>query len=176
MYQKIVGSEPVTTGFGFLVGCILYLGQTGAKLPTNRQEWWTLLIAAACFAIGRMGGYSKAAKPLAIMVFTLGVIGLTGCGMMQLPTAPAMSAAQYIEVMKLQNAAGCSVATFRGTATPYADVAAKAAIIAVYGATPPDLATCIGTLPQTLTAPKAGVTVSPDSPVDRLIKMIEEMR
>ena len=107
----------------------------------------------------------------------LGLIVLVaGCGMMQLPTAPSMNADQYIQVMKLQNASGCSVVTFRGTATPYADVQAKAAVIATYGATPPDLATCVGTLPQQLGAPKPGGTlVMPDSPADRLIKMLEEM-
>jgi hypothetical protein len=95
--------------------------------------------------------------------------------MMQLPTAPSMSADQYIQVMKLQNASGCSVVTFRGTATPYADVQAKAAVIATYGATPPDLSTCVGALPQQLTSPKGGTLVMPESPADRLIKMIEEM-
>jgi hypothetical protein len=106
----------------------------------------------------------------------LGLVLLAGCGMMQLPTAPSMSADQYIQVMKLQNASGCSVVTFRGTATPYADVQAKAAVIATYGATPPDLSTCIGSLPANLSAPRGTAPAAPDSPVDRLIKLLEEMR
>ena len=111
-----------------------------------------------------------------LVVLVLSGILLSGCGMMQLPTAPSMNADQYIQVMKLQNASGCSVVTFRGTATPYADVQARAAVIATYGSTPPDLSTCVGTLPPTLGAAKPGATtVLPDSPVDRLMKLIEEM-
>ena len=101
---------------------------------------------------------------------------IQGCGLMQLPASPAMNGDQYIQVMKLQNASGCSVVTFRGTATPYADVQAKAAVIATYGATPPDLATCVGSLPESARGLKAPTTVLPDSPADRLMKLIEEMR
>ena len=112
-----------------------------------------------------------------LLVLVVSGLLLSGCGMMQLPTAPSMSADQYIQVMKLQNASGCSVVTFRGTATPYADVQAKAAVIATYGAVPPDLATCIGALPTPLGAAKPGpMEVLPNSPVDRLMRLLEDMR
>ncbi len=115
---------------------------------------------------------------LGIIGFALSLFALTGCaGLMQLPTAPQMTADEYIQVMKLENAAGCSVATFRGAATPYADVVARAAIISVYGQTPPDLASCVGALPPSVAGPKSGqsAVVQPGSPVDRLIQMIQEM-
>jgi hypothetical protein len=105
MKDLILGNEPVTTGLGVVVGIILYLGQTGAKLPTTKQEWWTLVISALCFAIGRLGGYSKEAKPLAIILLCL---GLTGCA----------GNAAVIEALAKDQATVCSkLTTIYGTVT-----------------------------------------------------------
>ena len=41
-----------TTLIGFLGGFIYYLGQNGATMPTTKQEWINLLVAAAIAGLG----------------------------------------------------------------------------------------------------------------------------
>lgn len=113
------------------------------------------------------------------IVFVGLLVFLTSCSMMQMPRPPEMSAADYMKTLELNNAAGCSVVTFRGAATPYADVVAKVATINVFGKNPPDLALCLGTLPGpaergSVVVPRG--QVQPDSPADMLMKLIDGMR
>lgn len=41
-----------TTLAGFIAAVLFYLNQAGANLPTTKQEWMTLLVAAAIQWLG----------------------------------------------------------------------------------------------------------------------------
>ena len=41
-----------TTAIGFITGVAYYLGNSGATMPTNKQEWINLLIGALLAGLG----------------------------------------------------------------------------------------------------------------------------